>query len=128
MISQWRLKVTKCDTKLLAKKCNISDITAKVLANRNIQSEEEAKKFLRASLEDLYSPFLMKDMQQGIDIILDAIDEGKKIVVYGDYDADGVTSTAILYKGLLELHANVEYYIPDREAEGYGMCSNRIKF
>ncbi|MCD3244828.1 single-stranded-DNA-specific exonuclease RecJ [Clostridium botulinum C] len=127
MISQWRLKVTKCDTKLLAKKCNISDITAKVLANRNIQSEEEAKKFLRASLEDLYSPFLMKDMQQGIDIILDAIDEGKKIVVYGDYDADGVTSTAILYKGLLELHANVEYYIPDREAEGYGMCSNRIK-
>jgi len=127
LISQWRLKVTKCDTKLLAKKCNISDITAKVLANRNIQSEEEAKKFLRASLEDLYSPFLMKDMQQGIDIILDAIDEGKKIVVYGDYDADGVTSTAILYKGLLELHANVEYYIPDREAEGYGMCSNRIK-
>ncbi|MCD3218123.1 single-stranded-DNA-specific exonuclease RecJ [Clostridium botulinum C] len=127
MISQWRLKVTKCDTKLLAKKCNISDITAKVLANRNIQSEEEAKKFLRASLEDLYSPFLMKDMQQGIDIILDAIDEGKKIVVYGDYDADGVTSTAILYKGLLELHANVEYYIPDREVEGYGMCSNRIK-
>ncbi|AEB76268.1 single-stranded-DNA-specific exonuclease RecJ [Clostridium botulinum BKT015925] len=97
------------------------------MANRNIQNEEEAKKFLRASLEDLYSPFLMQDMQNGIDIILDAIDEGKKIVVYGDYDADGVTSTAILYKGLLELDANVEYYIPDRETEGYGMCSNRIK-
>ncbi|KEI01553.1 single-stranded-DNA-specific exonuclease RecJ [Clostridium botulinum] len=127
MISEWRLKVTKCDTKLLAQRCNISNITAKVLANRNIQSEEETKKFLRASLEDLYSPFLMQDMQKGIDIILDAIDEGKKIVVYGDYDADGVTSTAILYKGLLELDANVEYYIPDREAEGYGMCSNRIK-
>ncbi|KGM96277.1 single-stranded-DNA-specific exonuclease RecJ [Clostridium botulinum] len=127
MISEWRLKVTKCDTKLLAQQCNISNITAKVLANRNIQSEEETKKFLRASLEDLYSPFLMQDMQKGIDIILDAIDEGKKIVVYGDYDADGVTSTAILYKGLLELDANVEYYIPDREAEGYGMCSNRIK-
>ncbi|KEI00907.1 single-stranded-DNA-specific exonuclease RecJ [Clostridium botulinum] len=127
MISEWRLKVTKCDTKLLAQQCNISNITAKVLANRNIQNEEEAKKFLRASLEDLYSPFLMQDMQNGIDIILDAIDEGKKIVVYGDYDADGVTSTAILYKGLLELDANVEYYIPDRETEGYGMCSNRIK-
>nr|WP_269205960.1 single-stranded-DNA-specific exonuclease RecJ [Clostridium botulinum] len=112
---------------MLAQQCNISNITAKVLANRNIQSEEETKKFLRASLEDLYSPFLMQDMQKGIDIILDAIDEGKKIVVYGDYDADGVTSTAILYKGLLELDANVEYYIPDREAEGYGMCSNRIK-
>nr|WP_269206417.1 single-stranded-DNA-specific exonuclease RecJ [Clostridium botulinum] len=112
---------------MLAQRCNISNITAKVLANRNIQSEEETKKFLRASLEDLYSPFLMQDMQKGIDIILDAIDEGKKIVVYGDYDADGVTSTAILYKGLLELDANVEYYIPDREAEGYGMCSNRIK-
>src|SRR3712207_1352533 len=69
----------------------------------------------------------MKDMQQGVDIVLDAIDEGKKIVVYGDYDADGVTSTSILYKGLLEIDANVEYYIPDREAEGYGMSSNRLK-
>ncbi|ABK61841.1 MULTISPECIES: single-stranded-DNA-specific exonuclease RecJ [Clostridium] len=126
-MNQWRLKVTKCDTKLLAKQCNISDITAKILANRKIQSEEEAKKFIKASLDDLYSPFLMKDMQQGVDIVLDAIDEGKKIVVYGDYDADGVTSTSILYKGLLEIDANVEYYIPDREAEGYGMSSNRLK-
>ncbi|KGM97206.1 recombinase RecJ [Clostridium novyi A str. 4552] len=126
-MNQWRLKVTKCDTKLLAKKCNISDIAAKILANRKIQSEEEAKKFINASLDDLYSPFLMKDMQQGVDIVLDAIDEGKKIVIYGDYDADGVTSTSILYKGLVEMDANVEYYIPDREAEGYGMSSNRLK-
>lgn len=127
MKAEWRLRVTKCDVNKLAREAGVNSIIAKILAGRKIQNAEEIKKFMRASLNDLHNPFLMKDMDLGTDIILDAIDEGKKIIIYGDYDADGVTSTTILYKGLLNLDANVEYYIPDREAEGYGMSKDRIK-
>lgn len=125
--AEWRLRVTNCDIEKLAKEAKVSKITAKILASRNIKDAEEIKKFMNASLEDLYDPLLMKDMDIGTDIIIDAIDDGKKIVVYGDYDVDGVTSTTILYKGLLNLDANVEYYIPDRQIEGYGMSSDRIE-
>lgn len=127
MKAEWRLKVTNCDIDTIAKEANISKTIAKILVNRDIKEIEEVKKFMNSSLKDMHDPFLMKDMDAGTDIILDAIDEGKKIVIYGDYDADGVTSTAILYKALLKLEANVEYYIPDRESEGYGMCSERIQ-
>lgn len=126
MKKEWRLKVTKANIDTLSKEARVSKLIAKILSNRDIQDPEDIKKFMNASLEDLHDPFLMKDMDQGTDIILDAIDEGKKIIIYGDYDADGVTSTTILYKGLLKLDANVSYYIPDREAEGYGMSSDRI--
>ncbi len=127
MKAEWRLKVTNCDIDTIAKEANISKTTAKILANRDIKNIGEVKIFMNSSLKDMHDPFLMKDMDVGTDIILDAIDEGKKIVIYGDYDADGVTSTAILYEALLKLDANVEYYIPDRESEGYGMCSERIQ-
>ncbi|MCY6959401.1 single-stranded-DNA-specific exonuclease RecJ [Clostridium brassicae] len=127
MKTEWRLKVTNCDLDKISKEANISKSIAKILVNRGIKDIEEIKKFMSCSLQDMYDPFLMKDMDEGTDIIIDAIEEGKKIVIYGDYDADGVTSTFILYKALLELEANVEYYIPDREAEGYGMCIDRIQ-
>ncbi|MCY6356688.1 single-stranded-DNA-specific exonuclease RecJ [Clostridium sp. ZS2-4] len=127
MKAEWRLKVTNCDIDTIAKEANISKTTAKILVNRDIKDIEEVKRFMNSSLKDMHDPFLMKDMDTGTDIILDAIDEGKKIVIYGDYDADGVTSTTILYKALLKLEANVEYYIPDRESEGYGMCRERIQ-
>ncbi|KOA20459.1 single-stranded-DNA-specific exonuclease RecJ [Clostridium homopropionicum DSM 5847] len=129
MENQWRLRVTKCDIDTLAREAKINKITAKVLANRNIKEVNEVKKFMNPSLNDLHDPFLMKDMDKGTDIIIDALEEGKKILVYGDYDADGVTSTTILYKGLLSLNsdADIQYYIPDREAEGYGMSVERIK-
>ncbi|WMJ82161.1 single-stranded-DNA-specific exonuclease RecJ [Clostridium sp. MB40-C1] len=127
MRTEWRLKVTNCDIDKISKEAKISKSIAKILVNRGIRDIEEIKKFMNCSLHDMYDPFLMKDMDKGTDIIIDAIEEGQKIVIYGDYDADGVTSTFILYKALLELEANVEYYIPDREAEGYGMSINRIK-
>ncbi|GAA0177032.1 single-stranded-DNA-specific exonuclease RecJ [Clostridium sediminicola] len=127
MNREWRMKVTSTDVESLADGADISKILSKILATRGITSVDEAKKFLRANLNDMHDPYLMKDMDLGTDIILDAIDEGKKIIVYGDYDADGITSTTILYKALKKLDANVDYYIPDRESEGYGMSSNRIK-
>lgn len=127
MKREWRMKVTSLDVEALAKRAGISKILSKILLTRGITSIEDAKKFLNASLNDMHKPYLMKDMDIGTDIILNAIDEGKKIIVYGDYDADGVTSTSILYKALAKLEANVDYYIPDRESEGYGMSCDRIK-
>jgi single-stranded-DNA-specific exonuclease len=78
-------------------------------------------------MQDLNDGLSMKDMEKGIEIIIDGISNNKKIVIYGDYDCDGVTSTTILYKALKKCGANLKYYIPDRENEGYGMCSDRVK-
>lgn len=111
----------------LSKELGITETAASILVNRGITSKEEIKRFLSASLDDLYDPFLMKDMEKGVEIIIKAILHKKKIVIYGDYDADGVTSTCILYKGLKRCNAQISYYIPDREHEGYGMNSNRLK-
>ncbi len=82
---------------------------------------------MNPSLEKLYNPLLMKDMDKGTEIIKRAIIDKKKIAIYGDYDADGVTSTVILYTTLKECESNVTYYIPDRETEGYGMCTDRVE-
>jgi len=123
----WMLKQTTTNLKEIAEKCSISETLALILANRGIKEEKEINKFLKATLADLYDPFLMKDMGKGIDIIINSINEGKKIVVYGDYDADGVTSTTILYKAIKQCGGQVSYHIPDRESEGYGMSTSRIK-
>jgi len=127
MEKKWLLRNTSKDISSLAKKSGVSALVAKILIDRGFNNEIDIKKFMRASLDDLYDPFLMKDMEKSIDIIKLAIENKKKIVVYGDYDADGVTSTVIMYKGLKRCRANVEYYVPDREHEGYGINSDRIK-
>jgi single-stranded-DNA-specific exonuclease len=120
------LRTCGLDIRKLAKEARISEITACILVNRGINNTSSIKKFMNSSLSDLYNPLLMKDMDKGTDIIKEAILNGKKIVIYGDYDADGVTSTVILYKALKKCGAIVDYYIPDRELEGYGMCSDRV--
>lgn len=121
------IKINKEDTKKMSKVTNIDEAIIKVAVNRGMKNVLDLNKFLNASIEDLYSPFLMKDMDIGIEIIKESIKEGKKIAIYGDYDADGVTSTVIMYKALKACNANFIYHIPDRESEGYGMSSERIK-
>ncbi|MCB2310068.1 single-stranded-DNA-specific exonuclease RecJ [Clostridium tagluense] len=127
MEKKWLIRSTSKDIKALAKKSGVSEVLAKILINRGFNNEIDIKKFMRASLEDLYDPFLMKDMEKAIELIKLAIENKKKIVVYGDYDADGVTSTVIMYKSLKQCGAAVEYYVPDRELEGYGINSDRIR-
>ncbi|MCB2297225.1 single-stranded-DNA-specific exonuclease RecJ [Clostridium tagluense] len=127
MEKKWLIRSTSKDIKALAKKSGVSEVLAKILINRGFNNEIDIKKFMRASLEDLYDPFLMKDMEKAIEVIKLAIENKKKIVVYGDYDADGVTSTVIMYKSLKQCGAAVEYYVPDRELEGYGINSDRIR-
>lgn len=112
---------------ILKSKLNIDLLTATLLVNRDIRDEKKAREFLSGEIEDLNNPYLMKDMEKGVKRIKEAIEKGSKITIYGDYDCDGVSSTAILFKGLKRAGANFNYHIPDREDEGYGMNSNRVK-
>lgn len=104
----------------LAEKLGIGIPVAKLLVQRGITSFEEAKKFFRPDLKDLYDPFLMKDMDKAVERIEGAIESGENIMVYGDYDVDGTTSVALMSSFLKFRYPNVTTYIPDRYEEGYG--------
>lgn len=102
-------------------------LVLRLLANRGIDDINLAKRFLNGTIDDFYDGYLMKDMQKGVSIIKNAIVNKKRIIIYGDYDCDGVNSTTIFYKALKAVGANYSYYIPNREDEGYGMHSGRIQ-
>lgn len=104
----------------------ISQILASLLANRGFKTSDEARAFLSKNQEIIHNPFLLNDMDLAIDIILSAVSEKKKITIYGDFDVDGVTSVSILYLYLQEFGATVDYYIPNRLSEGYGMSCGAI--
>lgn len=127
MKEKWLIRNKKDEFQSLAKDMDENSLILRLLANRGISDKKSASLFLNGTVNDMHDSFLMKDLKLGVNIIKDAIEKGKKIVIYGDYDCDGVCSTAILYKGLKRLNANFEYHIPNRESEGYGMNSERIK-
>lgn len=127
MKEKWLVRNKKSEFQNLAKEFNENSLILRLLANRGISDKKSASLFLSGTISDMYDSFLMKDLEKGVNIIKDAIEKGKNIVIYGDYDCDGVCSTAILYKALKNLNANFNYHIPNRENEGYGMNSNRIK-
>lgn len=112
----------------LQKALNIHPILCKLLVLRNITTYEQAKKFFRPSLSDLHDPFLMKDMDIAINRITNALANNEKILVYGDYDVDGTTSVALVYSFFKQFYSNIEYYIPDRYSEGYGISTQGIDF
>ncbi|OEH91496.1 single-stranded-DNA-specific exonuclease RecJ [Bacillus solimangrovi] len=99
---------------------HVSPLVAKLLATRGIETVEEAEQFIHVDSQTFYDPFLIESMDVAVERIHRAISNGEKILVFGDYDADGVTSTTIMIKALLELNANVDFYIPNRFTEGYG--------
>ncbi|CAM3971533.1 single-stranded-DNA-specific exonuclease RecJ [Alkalicoccus chagannorensis] len=107
-------------TEDIQKKTGLSPIAARFLAQRGITEAGEIQHFLHAGREQLNDPFLLKGMRQAVDRIHQAIEAGEKILVFGDYDADGVTSTTVLYQTLMELGAEVGWYVPNRFSEGYG--------
>jgi single-stranded-DNA-specific exonuclease len=122
-VTQWKFKDTghKDIEESLAKEFGISRIISQLMLNRHVASLEDAHHYLHPSLNDLHSPFLMQDMKKGVGRLMQAIYADEEIVIYGDYDADGITSVAILYKFIKELTGHVSYYIPDRVLEGYGL-------
>lgn len=112
----------------LKRSLNIHSAICKILVQRNIQTFDEAKNFYRPSLNDLHDPWLMKDMSIAVNRIISAIEKQEKILVYGDYDVDGTTSVACLFQFLSKLHSNLDFYIPNRYREGYGVSRAGVDF
>ena len=117
----WSVLETDADLKLMSKVLGINEITACVMANRGIRSKNAALAFLAPSVSQLRDPLLLKDMPRALERVVAAITNQEKIMIFGDYDADGIMSTVILFKTLRRLGADCEYYIPHRVEEGYGM-------
>ena len=119
---KWLLKEFDKDRVVeISKKFKISPLTSIILFNRGIQDDAEIEKFLSKDINAMYDPFLMCDMDKAVERIQAARKNNEKITIYGDYDVDGITAIAILYKHLAEMGISVDYYIPDRMQEGYGV-------
>ena len=120
-MKRWLLKRTKVNTAEMAKELGIRQATATVLANRELYSRKDARDFLFGGEGAFGDPAEMKDMLKGVSLIAQAIQNGKKIAVYGDYDVDGVMSTSILYQTILRCGGKAVFYVPHRQKEGYGL-------
>ncbi|MCF8370645.1 MAG: single-stranded-DNA-specific exonuclease RecJ [Bacteroidales bacterium] len=112
----------------LARSLNIDHILANLLVQRGIRTYAEAKSFFRPELTDLHDPFLMKDMDKAVKRIKKALDRNEKILIYGDYDVDGTTSVALVYAFLKDRYQHLDYYIPDRYSQGYGISFQGIEY
>jgi single-stranded-DNA-specific exonuclease len=114
--------------KRLAGALGVSESLANLMVQRNISTPDEATSFFNPSLDYLHDPFLMKDMNIAVDRISSAVKKNERILVYGDYDVDGTTAVALMYSFLKDQYSNVEYYIPDRYKEGYGISYQGLDF
>jgi single-stranded-DNA-specific exonuclease len=112
----------------LAAALTINPVLSKLLVQRGIHNYEDARYFFRPDHRHLHDPFLMKDMEKAVERIEEAIKNKEKILIYGDYDVDGTTSVAVVYSFLKKYHSNLEYYIPDRYNEGYGISRQGIDY
>ena len=119
---------TQQAAKELAEKIGMSSILAGLLIKRGVKTESAAKRFFRPMLNELIDPFLMNDMDVAVDRLNDAMGRKERIMVYGDYDVDGCTAVALVYKFLQQFYSNIDYYIPHREEEGYGVSRKGIEY
>ena len=111
----------------IAKKHNISELLTKILVNRGITDDKEIDTFLNPTRNDFYDPYLMPDMDKAVERIIKAINNQEKVMIYGDYDVDGITSITVLKKFLEERGLKTGHYIPNRLEEGYGLNENAIR-
>lgn len=128
MNKQWEFyEADNSKIELLVNKFNIPELIAKVLVDRNIVDEDEVRIYLNPTRNDFHDPFLMPDMELAVSEIIKAIEDKKKVIIYGDYDVDGITSITVLKKFLEERGLPVDYYIPNRLDEGYGLNKPAIE-
>jgi len=126
-ITRWRLsEVDSAIQEKLSSEFGLSPIVSQILTSRDILEIDDARRFLSPSLTDLHNPYLMKDMRKGVNRLVKAIRNRESIVIYGDYDADGITSVVILLKFLRRIDPSVSYHIPDRIGEGYSLNRTAI--
>jgi len=130
MTRAWKIKENghADDISKLAETLAVSPVITTLLLQRGITSFEQARDFFRPDLNKLYDPFLMNDMGKAVDRLESALKKGEKILVYGDYDVDGTTSVSMVYSFIRKYHQEVDYYIPDRYAEGYGVSFKGIDY
>lgn len=132
MESRWEIQPLSAEQTAardrLAAELNISQSAAAMLIRRGLLTADEARQFIRPSLHQLHDPFLMRDMDKAVQRLTEAIEKGERILVYGDYDVDGTTAVALVYTFLRQLHSNIDYYIPDRYTEGYGVSFRGVDF
>ncbi len=112
----------------LADQLNITSIIATLLVNRGVSNFKEAEEFFRPKAEHIHDPFLMKDMDKAIERIQKAIEKNERILIYGDYDVDGTTSVSLVYSFFKPIYSNIDFYIPDRYKEGYGVSIAGIDY
>jgi len=129
MKKRWTLRTADAGkTNELHASLKINPVLCELLVNRGINNYEQAKDFFRPQLSALHSPWLMKDMDKAVERIITAMSNGEKILVFGDYDVDGTTSVAVMYKFIRKIYPNVDFYIPHRYREGYGVSKNGIDY
>ena len=127
-MSEWNIAVhDKEQVAKITKEFRVSELIAKLLINRGYVAKEQINMFLNKSKSMLHDPFLMSDMEKGIGRVNNALINGEKVMIYGDYDVDGISSTCIMYMYLKNMGLNVYYYIPDRFEEGYGINKDAVK-
>ena len=114
--------------KALAEETGISPVLCKLLLERGVSTTVETKRFFRPQLNELHDPFLMKDMDIAVNRLNEAMGRKERIMVYGDYDVDGTTAVALVYKFLQQFYSNIDYYIPDRYEEGYGVSFKGVDY
>ena len=112
----------------LQQELKVHPVLCRLLVQRGIETYEEAKKFFRPDLSELHDPFLMKDMDRAINRISEAIARNEKIMIYGDYDVDGTTAVATVYSFFKEFYPHLDYYVPNRYLEGYGISTKGIDY
>jgi len=128
-VNRWKFKNTdENEENELRNALNIHPIICKLLVQRGIRTYDEAQRFFRPSVTHLHNPLLMADMQKAIERIEQALVKNEKILIYGDYDVDGTTSVALIYKFFYSFYNHLEYYIPDRYSEGYGISYKGIQY
>ncbi len=129
MEKRWVIKVADDDeVRSLQKELKIHPVLCSLLVQRGIKTYDEAKQFFRPSLSDLHDPFLMRDMEKAVLRITEAIQNNERILIFGDYDVDGTTAVALMYAFFHTRYRNIDYYIPDRYKEGYGISYQGIDY
>lgn len=123
----WMLQTKRADFEALGRRFHISPVTARLIRNRDVVGEEAVDRYLNGTPADFYDPHSMKDMDRAVDILLEKLRQGKRIRIVGDYDIDGICATYLLYQGLLRCGASVDYQIPERIRDGYGVNRSMIE-
>ena len=126
-MEKWVIAAKRADFNQIGQQFHIDPVIARLIRNRDVIGEDRIREYLSGTVQELPSPWLMKDMEKAVDILEKKISQKAKVRIIGDYDIDGVTSTYILMKGLARIGADVDTYIPDRVADGYGIHAHLIE-